>query len=46
MGYSDEHNLQWDDFQCDNYFPSSLDVGCICEMEAKFTTEGTVNVTY
>ena len=31
MGYSTEHNYEWDDFQCDNYVPSNVLVSYLCE---------------
>ena len=37
MGYSRQHNLTWDDFQCDGFFAEDLNVGFICESN---TTEG------
>ena len=39
MGYSENHDLQWDDFQCESYVSSGLTVGFMCE-QMIYTTQG------
>ena len=31
MGYSAEHNYEWDDFQCNNYVTEDWRVSYLCE---------------
>ena len=45
MGYSDDHDLQWDDFQCDSYISSGLRVGFMCEQTIS-TTQGELNTSF
>lgn len=41
MGYSKDHSLNWEDFQCDDYIVSDLTVGFICEEPSSGGTTAT-----
>ena len=45
MGYSESHNLFWEDFACENYSSSNLFVGFICEKDFVGTTTTTTPTT-
>ena len=45
MGYSENHNLFWEDFACENYSSSNLFVGFICEKDFVGTTTTTTPTT-
>ena len=40
MGYSDDHDLLWEDFPCKNYTSPKLFVGFLCEEEQVDVTTG------
>ena len=45
MGYSEQDNLKWNDFECDNFAASELWVGFICEATTITTTITTTTTT-